>query len=194
MQIPLIRGRFFTDHERFTNDHYVIISKQFATQFFAGDNPIGRHINVAWNVKPENFEIIGVVGDTLYSVTEPTTATMYFPVLSGIPERTGSTTIVARTSTDPVTFSVPIQQQVAALDPALPVYDVLTMAADSRQGNRKPELQRNACTRLCCVVAAAGRRRIIRSSLLSRDPACRRDRYPHRARRAESRGVAPGAI
>lgn len=127
MQIPLIRGRFFTDRERFTNDHYVIISKQFATQFFAGDNPIGRHINVAWNVKPENFEIIGVVGDTLYSVTEPTTATMYFPVLSGIPERTGSTTIVARTSTDPVTFSVPIQQQVAALDPALPVYDVLTM-------------------------------------------------------------------
>ena len=32
-----------------------------------------------------------------------------------------------RTAGDPLSLSVPIQQQVAALDPALPVYDVLTM-------------------------------------------------------------------
>jgi len=127
MQIPLVSGRFFTDHERLTNDHYIIVSKKFATQFFPGDSPIGRRINVAWNGKPEDFEIIGVVGDTLYDVTQPLKATMYFPILSGVPAQTSGSTIVVRAAGDPLALSVPIQQQVASLDPALPVYDVLTM-------------------------------------------------------------------
>jgi predicted permease len=127
MQIPLIRGRFFTDHERLTNDHYIIISKKFADQYFVGEDPIGRHVHVAWNVKKEDYEIIGVVGDTLYDVAEPVKATMYFPILSGVPQLTGSATIVVRAAVDPLTLSVPIQQQVAALDPAMPVYDVFTM-------------------------------------------------------------------
>jgi len=127
MQIPLIRGRFFTDHERLMNDRFIIISRKFEEQFFAGDNPIGRHVRVNWGGKLDNYEIIGVVGDTLYDVTEPVKATMYFPILSGIPTETGSAAIVARSTGDPVALSIPIQQQVAALDPALPVYDVLTM-------------------------------------------------------------------
>jgi len=127
MQIPLIRGRFFTEHERFTNDHFIIINKKFADQFLFGDNPIGRHVNTAWGTKTESFEIIGVVGNTLYDVAEPVKAMMYFPILSGIPDQTGSATIVVRSAVDPLLLSVPIQQQVASLDPALPVYDVLTM-------------------------------------------------------------------
>jgi len=127
MQIPLIRGRFFTEQERLTRDHYIIVSKKFADQFFSGESPLGKHINVAWNGKPENYEIVGVVGDTLWSVTEPVKATMFFPILSGIPEQTSASTIVVHTAGDPLALSTPIQQQVAALDPAMPVYDVLTM-------------------------------------------------------------------
>ena len=52
---------------------------------------------------------------------------MYFPMLSGIPDRTSAATIVARTDGNPRALAMPIQQQVSALDPALPVYDVLTM-------------------------------------------------------------------
>jgi len=52
---------------------------------------------------------------------------MYFPMLSGIPDRTSAATIVARTDGNPLALAMPIQQQVSALDPALPVYDVLTI-------------------------------------------------------------------
>jgi predicted permease len=127
MQIPLISGRFFTSQERLTHDHYVIISKKLADQFFSGNTPIGKHLNLAWDEKPESYEIIGVVGDTLYDVAKPIMATMYFPILSGIPHRTSGASIVVRTAGDPLLLSLPIQQQVSALDPALPVYDVLTM-------------------------------------------------------------------
>jgi predicted permease len=127
MQIPLLRGRFFSDQERLTRYHYVIVSKQFAEQFFPGENPLGKRINGSWNIKPENYEIIGVVGDVLWNVAQPARPTMYFPVLAGIPALTGSTTIVARTAGEPLALSIPIQQQVAALDPTLPVYEVATM-------------------------------------------------------------------
>ena len=55
MRIPLIAGRVFTDQERLTRDHYTIISKKFADQFFPGDSPIGKHIHTMWDNKPEDF-------------------------------------------------------------------------------------------------------------------------------------------
>ncbi len=127
LQIPLIRGRFFTDQERLTRDHYVIVSKQFADEFLSGENPIGKHVKVNWGAKPSDFEIVGVVGNTLYEVTRPMKAMIYFPVLSGIPSEVSGATIVVRTTGDPLALSLPVQKQVSALDPALPVYDVLTL-------------------------------------------------------------------
>ncbi|MEA2540065.1 MAG: hypothetical protein QOH35_1431 [Acidobacteriaceae bacterium] len=125
MQIPLIAGRYFTDQERLERDHYMIISKKFADQFFAGESPIGRHVTVgALNT---TYEIVGVVGDTVYNVAEQIKAMMYFPILSGIPSQTSGATLVVRTAGDPLSLSIPIQQQFASLDPALPVYDILTM-------------------------------------------------------------------
>jgi predicted permease len=127
MQIPLLRGRVFTEHERLNNDHYIVVSKQFVDQFFSGDDPIGKHVRVDWNDMGEIYEIIGEVGDTIYDVTKPVEATMYFPILSGSPEHTSEATIVAWTSIDPLAMSIPIQQQISALEPELPVYNVLTM-------------------------------------------------------------------
>ena len=127
LHIPLLRGRFFSEQERLNRYHYIIVSKKFADQFFPGENPLGRKINVIWSGKPEDYEIIGVVGDTLYNVAEPVKAMMYFPILAGLPGRTSDATIVVRAATDALALSVPVQQQIAALDPGLPVSDVLTL-------------------------------------------------------------------
>ncbi len=127
MQIPLLSGRFFTDQERLERTRYVIISRKFADQYFPAESPLGKHVNMPWTGKPENYEIIGVVGDTLYEVGAPVKAMIYFPILSGIPNVASGATIVVHTSGEPLLLSVPVQKQVAALDPALPVYDVLTM-------------------------------------------------------------------
>jgi hypothetical protein len=84
MQIPLLRGRVFTEHERLSNDQYL-----------AGDDPVGKHVRVDWDDKPEVYEILGEVGDTVVDITKPVQPTMYFPILSGIPDRTSEATIVA---------------------------------------------------------------------------------------------------
>ena len=128
MQIPLLRGRVFTEHESLSNDHFLVVSKQFVDQYLAGDNnPVGKHVRVGWATKPEVYEILGEVGDTVNDITKPVQPTMYFPILSGIPDRTSEATIVAYTSADPLTMSMPIQRQISALEPELPVYNALTM-------------------------------------------------------------------
>ena len=127
MQIPILRGRVFSENERLHNDRYIVVSRQFVNQYFAGDDPIGKHVRGSWDDKVDNYEIIGEVDDTLYDVTKPVSPTIYYPILSGIPNRTSEATIVLHTSVDPLSISTPVQQQISALEPELPVYNALTM-------------------------------------------------------------------
>jgi predicted permease len=126
MQIPLIGGRFFTDQESLARDHYIVINRKFADQYFPGSDPIGKHITVPiMDLDP--YQIVGVVGDTLWDVSQPVRAAMYFPIFSGVPGRASAATLVVRTAADPLALSIPVQRQLAALDPGLPVSDVLTL-------------------------------------------------------------------
>jgi putative ABC transport system permease protein len=124
LQIPLRSGRFFANDDRAAHVNRVIINRTLAEKYFPGENPVGRHLNVPV-YGTANLEIIGVVGDTLYKVTEPPFATMYLPALAGVSDFDNS--LAVRTASDPLAFSVPIQKAFAALDPELPVSDVLTM-------------------------------------------------------------------
>jgi putative ABC transport system permease protein len=124
LQIPLLSGRFFTSDDRAGRPKTIIISHQLAQQYFAGEDPLGKHLHVG-AVSDVDFEIVGVVADTLYQVGHPSSPTMYFPILDG--ESDVGLTLALRTASDPLAFSVPVQKQIAELDPELPVSDVLTM-------------------------------------------------------------------
>jgi predicted permease len=125
LQIPLIAGRLFTDHDQLDHSNFVIVSQQLARQFFPGESPLTRHVFLPLHGKLQAFEIIGVVGDTLYWVGEPRMPTMYFPAYSG--QQGKEMSLIVRTATDPLPMSLPIQKQIAAIDPSLPVSEILTM-------------------------------------------------------------------
>jgi predicted permease len=127
--IPLVSGRFFTNDERGARSYKVIVNRQLVRQYFPGEDPIGKHLRVPAHAlagAPGEFdyEIVGVVGDTLYQVGKEPKATMYFPILDGS-LRGGM--LAVHTASEPLQFSVPVQKQIAELDPELPVSDVLTM-------------------------------------------------------------------
>ena len=126
LQIPLLSGRFFEDHERLTDARSVIVSKSFARQYLGDENPLGKHILIKdfGGVPPEGFEIVGVVGDTLWGLTEHDKAMMYFPLYSG---GWTNASIGVRSDNDVTSLALPIQKVLAELDPDLPVSDVLTM-------------------------------------------------------------------
>ena len=125
LQIPLLKGRFFTSGDRAGRPKTVIISRQLAQEYFLGEDPLGKHLHMVPYGNADH-EIVGVVADTLYQVGQPAKAAMYFPVLNG-DNNPGGLTLAVVTASDPLAFSVPIQKQIAELDPELPVSDVFTI-------------------------------------------------------------------
>jgi predicted permease len=126
-QIPVLQGRVFSPQDRLERSHFIIISKMFADRYFRNESPLGKHIRTLFNGKPETFEIIGVVGDTVWEVGQPIKPMMYFPILSGSPLEATVATIVVRTAQEPLTVAMPIQKQIASLDKQIAVYRVLTL-------------------------------------------------------------------
>ena len=126
--IPLVNGRYFTNDERDARLYKVIVSRQLVRQFFPGEDPIGKHLHVPAHFHPGapddvDYEIVGVVGDTLYQVGKEQKPTMYFPMLEGVADAM----LAVHTASDPLQFAVTVQKQIAALDPGLPVSDVRTL-------------------------------------------------------------------
>jgi putative ABC transport system permease protein len=130
--IPFLSGRSFTSDERVGRSYKVIVSQRLVQQYFpGGDNPIGKHLRVpahAHDGDPSDidYEIVGVVGDILYQIGKEPKATMYFPLFEGVTFN-NTQMLAVRTTSDPLQFALPVQRQIAALDPELPVSDVLTM-------------------------------------------------------------------
>ena len=128
MQIPLLRGRFFSEDERLERDKFVIINEELVKQNFPGEDPIGRHLRVEWRTpQGESYEIVGVVANTSYELGKPIRPMMWFPILSGIPGNSGDSVLVVRSEKDVTPLAMPIQRMIASLDAELPVKNVLTM-------------------------------------------------------------------
>ena len=125
LQIPLLKGRSFTTDDRAGHQKTIIISRLLAQQYFPGEDPLDKHLHIAAYGNAD-YEVVGVVADTLYQVGQPARPTMYFPVLNEQID-VGGLTLAVRTAIDPLALSLQIQKQIAALDPELPVSDVLTM-------------------------------------------------------------------
>ena len=60
MRIRLERGRFLTSAENEHSPFAIVIDEQFARLHFAGQNPIGRRVNVG--ILNKAAEIVGIVG------------------------------------------------------------------------------------------------------------------------------------
>jgi predicted permease len=128
LEIPLLSGRVFNQQDKLGRTRHVVISKKFAYQFFPGEDPLAKHVKIAFSGNtPETYEIIGVVGDIIHEVGQPIKATIYRSILNGDPMLDSVATIVVRSSVEPLSLALPIQRQISALDSEMPTYKVRTM-------------------------------------------------------------------
>lgn len=123
MEIPLLRGRVFTEAERLDKATSAVISESMARKFFRNEDPLGQTLVLDWSGNP-HFEIVGVVGDVLSNLDQPAEPTMYFPLAFG---RFSGGYLAVRSSRDVTALALPIQREIASIDRDLPVSDVLTM-------------------------------------------------------------------
>ncbi len=97
----------------------VLISRGAATAVLPGEDPIGKHLTEVDGLAGGGvWEVIGVVGDVRWSVSQPPMPTLYWPVYGN---GYSFATIVVRAPTTWKSLAVPVQKIVAHLDPDLPV-------------------------------------------------------------------------
>jgi putative ABC transport system permease protein len=120
MGVPLLKGRTFDPNRRLDNANEAIVTAAFAKQYFPNEDPLGKHLH---NEK-KDFEIVGIVGDTRYSLAEDPKPIQYYPLFSG---KSNSGTLVIRSSRDVKQLAMPVQRIIQDMDRDLPVSDVLTM-------------------------------------------------------------------
>jgi predicted permease len=123
IQIPLLRGRFFTAQEGLRPADSVIVSQAFVKQYFPGEDPIGRQLELNPD-RQRTMEIVGVVGDTRYVISEPPQPMIYLPLSLGFRR---STVLVIRSGQDVSALALAVQRTIQSLDRDLPVASVLTM-------------------------------------------------------------------
>jgi predicted permease len=127
LQIPLLRGRYFRNDERLDRTRVVIISESTAKKYFSGEDPIGRHLNIDFETpQPQPYEIVGVVGDTRWNITDSVRPTFYAPLLNG-GANFASLAVRGSSNVDVESLALPIQKIFSQLDPDLPVADVMTV-------------------------------------------------------------------
>jgi len=154
IHLPILKGHTFAPDEKLDRDHVVLISKEAAKICFPGEDPVGKHLKVDFG--GDVYEIIGIVGDTRYSLSEPPQPMMYIPIYGN-----GYTyaTIVLRSVQDVDTLALPVQKVIGQLDRDLPVSNVMTLEesiAKSALGSQFDSLLVLGFAVIALVLAAVG--------------------------------------
>ncbi|MEP6915151.1 MAG: ABC transporter permease [Acidobacteriota bacterium] len=133
MGIPLLAGREFDSRDdraaalvKGWPYRVAVVNEAFAQRYFKGANPVGRHLGIGDNPgTPMPIEIVGLVKDTKYSsIREKQVAQVFFPYLESTIEYL---TAYLHTSQDPAVVMQAVRREMAALDPAVAIYDVATL-------------------------------------------------------------------
>jgi putative ABC transport system permease protein len=123
MDIPLLRGRDFTDADNDTAPRVLMVSRSTAKRFWGDADPIGRTLRPS--AAPDKpFTVIGVVGDVRDTSLNQVSLALYYPLAA---RATPLMDVVVRTDQAPDSLLPAIRQKIRELDPELAMANVRTM-------------------------------------------------------------------
>ncbi|HEX8501477.1 MAG TPA: ABC transporter permease [Pyrinomonadaceae bacterium] len=127
LRIPVRAGRDFDERDDANSPKVAVVNETLARKFFAGQDPVGRHIAI-WRDEDFPRRIVGVVGDTKpQSLDAEDAPQVYVPARQDAAWGGFSLAVRARGGDDPAALAPAVREAVRALDRQLPVYDVKTM-------------------------------------------------------------------
>jgi putative ABC transport system permease protein len=126
--IRLVKGREFTARDKADAPDVIIINEELARRFFAGEDPLGKRLQIATE-RTRFREIVGVVADAkLARLDAKADPAIYVPHAQNTwPHALRTSSIVVRTSGEPHSLSAAVRGELRAIDPSLAVTQVRTM-------------------------------------------------------------------
>lgn len=124
MQVPLVKGRPFTDADSEAAPPVAIVNQAMAKRFWPNEDPLSKRFSLKSNSGPF-VEIVGVAGDGQYFFLS-TAAQPYFylPLAQNF---VSYRFLQLRTSVPPQSIVSSVEEQVHKLAPDLPIDDIRTM-------------------------------------------------------------------
>ncbi|HKG22587.1 MAG TPA: ABC transporter permease, partial [Blastocatellia bacterium] len=139
MEIPLLRGRGFSEQDDARATRVVIISEKLARKYFPDEDPLGKRIG--FNAETlGKIEIIGIARDIKYnSQRDEIEPLIYLPWRQQV-EKTGRMVFTLRTTGDPTSLATAVREVVRDVDSNLPVTEVKTQMAQASDTLRQERL------------------------------------------------------
>jgi putative ABC transport system permease protein len=154
MEIPLRKGRFFTEDDNADKPQVVIIDEKFAQRFWPNSDPIGKHL---WRDPKKPMTIVGVVGVVKqYGLETEGKIATYFPQQQHPDNRMF---LAVRTSSEVAGLASAVVSEIHAVDPDVVVYGIRTMQErlyDSLARQRFSSTMLGAFSLFALLLAAVG--------------------------------------
>jgi putative ABC transport system permease protein len=153
LDVPLLSGRFFDEHDTATAPPVVIISRGLARHYFPNENPIDKRISgdgEHWGT------IVGVVGDVKqFGLDRDPVDTVY----EAFEQSPGAFALMIKTAGDPMSYVKQVREAVYSVDPTQPITDIKTLdelRGDTLAGTRLTSLLLGLFAALALAIAATG--------------------------------------
>jgi predicted permease len=113
MEVPLVKGRGFTDEDRPGAPLVVVVNQAFAKKFWGDADPVGKRLSISGQSGPW-LEVVGLARDGKYvSISESSRPFVYYPQL----QNPDGVTLHVRTSGDPRSVLAAVRREVTSIAP-----------------------------------------------------------------------------
>jgi putative ABC transport system permease protein len=144
MRIPLLRGRWFNEHDNrshvtaeslkglnelqrfYAGLHSIIIDEAFANRYWPNEDAVGKRVRLGTEKDDPVLTIVGVVGRVMMEGLRNNSDRVqgYFPFLE---TPSNGMTIVVRAQLEPEQLMAAAREQVKAVDSGQPIYEIRTL-------------------------------------------------------------------
>jgi len=145
LQIPIVNGPGFTDPERNSTGHFMILSRELAARMFPGEDPIGKRIEVAifnpYRAPGLIYSVVGVAANVKNAGLTGDDGPELYELATNQPDTWSDRHFFVLDSSLPVSVVAQlIRSSIAQLDPTAPV-EVSSMTQTVNQLADRPRFE-----------------------------------------------------
>jgi putative ABC transport system permease protein len=125
MNVGITSGRAFNDADRADSRRVAIVNQQFATNYWPGQDPIGKRVRIGGPDGPPT-EVVGVARTGHYLLVNETPSPYIYLPYEQYPRQ--RMTLIALSTGDPAALAAPLRDAVRSIDGNVPVFNLRPIA------------------------------------------------------------------
>jgi putative ABC transport system permease protein len=144
MNIPLLRGRYFTDQDNraflagrdlsklnegerlISGTNVIIIDEEFARRYWPNEDAVGKRIKIGTDEKSPSLTVVGIVGRVkMEGLNQDSNRVQGYFSFAQLPFN--GMAVIIKAAGDPTQLVASARDQLKAVDPDQPIYNIRTM-------------------------------------------------------------------